>query len=871
MQNLGNKFKIEEMVIFRDKNKKEIHLKDIYKKLNSKKSAIMKDMFKINGGLPYSLNISNEIKVDIIEMSSDTFTLQIEKEFIVLLVEPVKIKLIFPNETIEAEIVSFEQFNEIWKMFETPIFFCETDKLRVPASPFELIPHNHHEIYIYEEKKFEVVESEEEFNNSFNKFNKFVREFDTILNFEKNADYYFNKFQRFKTDKKFIFYRNAPLRQELIKYIELSEVETENKIIFSLSGIGKSFSAIYQLKYCFDLEKVGTLYLHCKFYFKAFKEQDFILIKKILIDEIKFLFKKNFNEYKKARETIQGYLFTNEANYFDLIKKILSSLSPEKNYIIVFDQYCHRYDPKRKVDSIYEEFLTDKKFRFIKIMSMNDEDVKELKMSRLLNKEKKDSSRATKIKELIASDYYQQNGNNDICSIILARIGNNIKNWIEVQTIMSNPTEDNINVILNTYIESKKQEMKKKLMEFFNIDYEDNIYNISKLICFSVDYEYQEKEILKIYKLVPFKYFDIIKENDYYKIKYCYGIIEEIIKELLGEIFKKNSFINVHLMNSNDVQAGNKGYIFEEMVEEFLSPNKTNTINNTFKDLPIFDLIEIPKFIPRENEVNIPFIPSKLILKKTTYLIKQKIFGGKDVDFAILNNSGLKPVLFVFQVSIMKKIIFTKKLISEKMMTLKYYLKNFIENFEIDIDDIYFGYIFSSINKGKKEFDDMLTNCDKYDVSFCFYDFMKVALIDKESKYKVDKISNIVTWPFTIDPKVVKKKWKKTNKAFNLFLSKKPPYFELTDLEVNKILSIVREFIDKKYSRIIYKKSGSYPLFLEKNNICYTSQLESLKSKEPHKYLVFEDNKNKILIFDMNHNNKKINIYSTCFDIYTLE
>ena len=107
-------------------------------------------------------------------------------------------------------------------------------------------------------------------------------------------------------------------------------------------------------------------------------------------------------------------------------------------------------------------------------------------------------------------------------------------------------------------------------------------------------------------------------------------------------------------MESEDFQEGNKGYIFEEMVIDFLSPIK-NGINTALFDLPIYNQIVIPKFIPKKNEINIPFLESKIILKKTTYIIKQRIFGGKDVDFAILDNCGEELILFVFQVSILKK------------------------------------------------------------------------------------------------------------------------------------------------------------------------------------------------------------------------
>ena len=44
----------------------------------------------------------------------------------------------------------------------------------------------------------------------------------------------------------------------------------------------------------------------------------------------------------------------------------------------------------------------------------------------------------------------------------------------------------------------------------------------------------------------------------------------------------------------------------------------------------------IPKFLPKSNEVNEPFIEHKIKIENNkTYLIEQEIFGGKNIDFII--------------------------------------------------------------------------------------------------------------------------------------------------------------------------------------------------------------------------------------------
>ena len=496
---------------------------------------------------------------------------------------------------------------------------------------------------------------------------------------------------------------------------------------------------------------------------------------------------------------------------------------------------------------------------------MNEDDVKEIKMSKLLNKDIKDSFKNTKIKELKTKIYYESY-NNDIYSKILNRIGNNVKNYIEINNILMNSTEINRNELVNSYTQSKINEMKNKLMEFFEIDYEGKIFNIYKLLSFSVNYEYNEVEIEKIYKNIPFKFFDIVKEEDYYKILFCYECIEEIIKELLSEIYKINNNFFIHLMESEDFQEGNKGYIFEEMVIDFLSPIK-NGINTALFDLPIYNQIVIPKFIPKKNEINIPFLESKIILKKTTYIIKQRIFGGKDVDFAILDNCGEEPILFVFQVSILKKIIFTKEYISKQLLTLKEYLKSFIEKFEVDESNIYFGYIFSFIKKDKKEFRYMIKSCENNKLLYCFYDYTKKCFFDKNIKNKITNISKMVTWPFIIISKILKNV-KKIKKHLILSTPKGIPIYQLSDLEKNKILVIIRDNFDLDFTKLTFKETSYFDQTMVDNRIGYTYQYKSLKSKKKNKYLAFKQN-NQIYLFNLNNSNLKIELTSTLFDIYS--
>ena len=857
------KLKIEEMIAFKDEKDNVIKIEDIYNSFRTKKSEIIEKM-KTQPNSSYALEISEKIKVEIVGIPQETIIIKFNNTFeLELLEEPVKLKIIYSDKTIDADLVSFNQYDYIRTKFKSPLFHCKTCNYKTFATVFEFIPHNHHDIYIIEDKIIEKIDIKN-FNDFFKKFEKTnVKEFETILEFDKNSDLYFNKFKRIDLNKKFIFIPNIPLRLELMSFLASTVKEEKNNIIFSLSGIGKSFSAIYQLKYRFDLSKFGTLYLHCKFYAKSMEVFDYKSVRKVLIDEIKFLFRNNYDYYIKACNLIEEFMFTYQKDHIDLINSLLSLLDDGKIYIIVFDQYRKKYDLNNKINKIINEFSIKKNFKFTKIMSMNEEDVKDIKISRLLNGEAQDFSSKTLIKEIVAKDYNPFESDETI-NFVLNQIGKNIKNYNELKNIIENSTQENKDDNIKSYISSKREEIKKKLLEFFDIN-KEKIYNIHKLLMFSIDYEYDINEIKNIYKTIPFKYFDIIKEQNHYKIKYCYECIQEIVKELVGELFKKNSSIFVHLMDSDDIQEGNKGYIFEEMVVDFFSPNKYPLYR--INDLEIHNSFQIPKFIPKDNEINIPFLENKITLKKTTYLIKQKIFGGKNIDFALLDNTRAEPLLFVFQVSILKRIIFSKEYLTEQLGILINYIKYFIDKFEINESNVFFGYIFSCIKSDTKEFQNMCKNCKKEDLSFCFYDFRRKCLLDEEQKHILNSITDMISWPFIIEPKILKNVTT-SDKAFFPSDNNKP-YFPLTKFDKIKILSIIRFYIDSTLSFLDYEKSGLYKKSSNKQYIYYFCKTSIQASQRLSSYLVFNFD-NSTYVFDLNRTNIRLEMKSTIFDIYSV-
>lgn len=94
-------------------------------------------------------------------------------------------------------------------------------------------------------------------------------------------------------------------------------------------------------------------------------------------------------------------------------------------------------------------------------MSMNDEDVKEFKITSLLNGVSLDISTNSIIKEIVAVDYNPFENNPDY-NLVLNQIGKNIKNYNELNNIIENSTEENKDDNIKEYLNSKKGKIKKK-------------------------------------------------------------------------------------------------------------------------------------------------------------------------------------------------------------------------------------------------------------------------------------------------------------------------------------------------------------------------------------------------------------------------
>ena len=241
--------------------------------------------------------------------------------------------------------------------------------------------------------------------------------------------------------------------------------------------------------------------------------------------------------------------------------------------------------------------------------------------------------------------------------------------------------------------------------------------------------------------MISLKYFNIIPDNEKkgnFKIIYLYPIVEEIIVEIYNFIINKNPDI-FKLLEKTKIDNGAKGGLFEKYVIFNMKGNKSN-FKNIFYPYDIRAIEYIERFLPRENE---KYYKKKELkyLEDGIYIFEQKIFGGKtfDVGIFIINQNSAK--VYLFQISINKKIIY-------EINHLMVYINSFIEYFsyfytmKIEKENVYFSYIFSLENKTE-----LIENVKTKGSHCIFFDIYKSLFVNEKGKI-INNINEIAFYPF---------------------------------------------------------------------------------------------------------------------------
>ena len=789
---IEKKMKLEEMII----TDSGITMKLLYQKLEENKEIILKKNKeeKLSISNLFELILTESVIAKIYAINWDiSFNFLVDNlDMKNILLRPISAKIEFNNELLDIDIISNNQIDYIVKDkgFNRPICSCKKCQKESSLYFIQIIDHSDcKDILLYDGIKFLEYNNEIEFNNFFQIKDKI--NFSSPLEFERNFNEYFNRKKLIKTTKEFIYYEDIENRNYFQIFFKTDNYFGQYLSFFGFPGIGKSITILHILKYEIEHDKIKTLYIHCKYLSLLSKENNYLEIQRVLLSEIPFLFYKDFSGYKKCCNIIKDFKFNLNNTFYELIEKILNNLANKNTkYIIVFDQHNAFSDPLQKIQDIVDKILSNeeisKNFLFFSFMSLNNEDVKDVKAKYLLGAKLNEKYPIYEIKNLICD----KNFSNLKKQRVYEKLRKNIRNYNELFEIDVKK--------LNNYYKEKKNYIKKKLIEYYNKDYKDNnlsFKGIENLMQISVDISYEEKDIKKLIPFIHFKYFDIKKNEDYFEIFYTSPIVEEVLKEIYYSFVYDNQNLYEKMLTFDLIKGGGKGCCFEQIVVHNLSPSDSN-YNVTFPDLIIEEKKSIPQFIPKSNEVNIPYFEDKIKIKKNkTYLIEQDIFGGKSIDFIIIDTFRKEQIIFAFQASILKDYIFTESEIKEYLKEMNAYIINFIDDLKVDEKNLFFGYVFSLINDGKKEFKYMIKTCKSNKIPYSFYSFKKKKFLDGNKK-EILSIYDIVNNPFGIKPITSVEKYIFGFKRYNSVT--KIPSFEISEEIKNKLVSILKDIYSNK-------------------------------------------------------------------------
>ena len=626
---------------------------------------------------------------------------------------------------------------------KNPIFFCSYKNLEKKAK-FSLI-YQHYDCkgcHYIKEEFFKETFDQKSFSDFFKKYENFKQEYSLPNDFESNYKYYFSYYDYTKNKYKIYLNHN---RSSLISDFEDSKIGKLN-IFYGSPGKGKSITLLIFLKYNLNLNDWGVLYINCKTLYNLYKANDFYLFKKILFNELIFLFKNDLKHYNECIKSLNNVKFENDT-FWNIISNLIKYLKDfKKKYTIAFDQYKARIDPKG--DLIKIKNIINNKFRLIVCCSLNDKDIKKMKIKNLF-----------KTFDYM-NDLYENIIYNDIEDIfdiskfkiddegiydkIFEKIGKTIKNYNILTFIYNNNNNENE---LNNFLNENKEKIKNNLLNFFDLG-NNTIEKTYSIFTFSVGFEYDQDYIKNNIDNLSFKYFDIKLDNNNKTgfIKYRFPLIEEIMVELYNYVISKNSQIYMIFKKGNILPRNSLGGLFEKFVIY-----KINPLSNDEKKVILFNYFiitkneKVPKFLPNKNEEFYKKTYKKKNLDDGTYLFEQEIFGGKSFDVGIIQLDTKSNIqnskVFLFQISIHKNKIF-------KIDELQQYINTFIEyfsflySFTIKKENVYFSYIFEIENKEKK------TEYKMNKIPFIYYSVSNNIFLDKNLK-EINSINNIFICPAT--------------------------------------------------------------------------------------------------------------------------
>ena len=575
-------------------------------------------------------------------------------------------------------------------------------------------------------------------------------------------------------------------------------IEVKNCIYYGISGRGKSITLIGSLKYRNNLLKMGSLYINCKTLKYLIKNKAIKKLKQLLIDEIIYLTVGNFLKYNNIVEYIKSFIFKTEYDFWLLIEYIIINFCDDNvQYIFGFDQYNENNDYNNHLTKL-KRFCKEKdNIKFVIFSSMNENDIRKIKIQKLFY-EKSISEDEQYIelnnlcdnKEISSTLKYEQ-------IQIWKKLGYSLKALMEIKNFSN----------IQVYLKNKKINLTYKIISFFFSETEINKYYnkkkdeiikiplsiVGKILSFSTEYSYKREEILEIINNIPFRYFDILKKNEFYTIEFGFPLVKDIMKDLYKYIIFEYEYSKLKNILNN--KGSGLATIFEMKIIFHLLPNKFNT--KSFYNFIINEHIIIESIVKKSNEIKKNKIQK--LKDNTNYIIEQEIFGEKDLDCLIINIIDSTPYVYAFQISIYQPDIFTVSYLKD---SLKNMIDNINQTFKITVekDNTFFGYIFDYSRIKDENYSSMLEKCKNNNYKYCFFDTENKIFCNSYGK-EINDINLITICPFTNNQRGIKNiKNSDNNLLMNSFYEVFPSKFFL-----NNIMSIISKDLNKAINNMKYK------------------------------------------------------------------
>ena len=805
---------LESMII-----KDSISMRDIYNNLTKGEAYLKNNGIQIswNFGFYFNISLNNIIIPNNLK-------------------EPIKV--IF-NENKKIDIISMRHIKSLCSKYKykNPNINCKTCKKEFTIEMKYLLSHQKHSLFIFEKY---ITIPENDFNNYFKNQEDLDKKFETPLKFDKNFDSYIKNYYVYEK-KYFIFYKDNERNEMAIELYEGDNFVEKLTIYFGQPGLGKTILTIAVSKYMINHFVIGTLYLNMKCFKKCFDNNEFIKCKKILYDEIPYLFQGEYTQYLKCLNLVYNFNIFNLNSLWELISIIIKFISDEnkknkdsiKKYIIFFDQYNEKLDEKKKLLKLYNEYIDITNpfiksiFGFITLSSMNNTDIKEYKIDLIKNifgyyKNTEYSKYQKELSKIINIQKFKFN--NDLADDYFYLLGRTIKNYNILEYYIINKLN------IEDLIKNERAHIENNLKIFYN--YNDNKTNLIKILYFSTKKKYTINEFIDIVKYVPFKYFipqikqDKKSKLKYIQIKYAYPLVEEVIIELFELLINQELKLYNSLNIYQKLHGGARGLLFESLVIYHLNPTiKINEKKNIIKfdDININMVKEMRKFIPRKNE-KIKERNEKIHLEKGTYLFIQKIINGKALDslIVIIDDDNSATIIGI-KISFHKKNsqIYTQSKLIKILKTLKKNLSK-IYDFSISLKNIYFTYIFD-LQYQNDYFDEytlMLNNCKDKGMPYMQFDSEKYIMYDKKGKI-VKNIKDNIYCPYKNedDKKIDIEKENLEKEEVDEILEEEEEDDEVFEEKENKVLEEEEQKEEIKYEYLINieKKDELVPFYDIKN------------------------------------------------------